>query len=239
MSAKDHYDVYEGSIHLKGGLTFGEELDGSAPIGYFYLTSTAADTETVTINGRVYEFDTNSTSTGDVAVDISGDQTADAACTALAAAINGDGSRDADAVVMAGNADTNAGVLFIGKQVGSTNFSLATTCANGVVSAAAFTGAASRTPKEWYAHSYTISAADVSQLATTGGNSIAVLGVPSTTSPTIRQVYVTNANGGWVVPVETVRWTLLQANSNYRVLALDDSAATLAANDVVHILYTL
>lgn len=207
--------------------------EGQAPVGFFYLTGAAGDTELVTINSRTYEFDDDATSTGDVDVDISADATADAACTALAAAINGDASRDVDAVVMAGNADTNAGVMLVGKAAGATNFTLTTDAANGVVSAATLTGASAAAVNSMWSHEYTVTAADVTQLATTGGNSVPILGVSSTTQPKICGLTMRTSAGAMVVPVATLVWTWLQANSNFWVLVVDDSAGTLASGDVI------
>ena len=43
---------------------------GAAGAGWVYFSGSVSDTDTVTINGRVYEFDTNSSITGNVAVDV-------------------------------------------------------------------------------------------------------------------------------------------------------------------------
>lgn len=53
------------------------------------IAANVADTETVTVDGQVYEFDTNASITaGRILVDVSAAQTPTAATTALAAAIN-------------------------------------------------------------------------------------------------------------------------------------------------------
>ena len=57
------------------------------------------DGDTITINGRVYEADTNSTYTGDVQVDVSGLTTITEHLYALADAINGDASAEVSASV--------------------------------------------------------------------------------------------------------------------------------------------
>jgi len=213
-----------------------DDIDvGRSDVGYFYLTGTVSDTELVTISSRTYEFDTNATSTGDVAVDVSGDQTADAACTALVTAINADGSRTVDAVAMAGNSDTTAGVMFV-STVAGTEETLSTDATNGVVSAAALTGAAAVADRKLLEVSYSVTAADVTTLARTGANSVAVAGIPSTTQPTLHGLFVTNASGAWVVPVATVTFTWNQANTNYWVLTVDDGAATLSDGDVIRAL---
>lgn len=51
-----------------------------------------ADADTITIDSRVYEFDTNGATTGDVDVDVSGLTTEEEAAEAFANAINNDGS---------------------------------------------------------------------------------------------------------------------------------------------------
>jgi len=72
-------------------------------VGRFALAALPSDEDTVTINTRVYEFDTNSAITGDVAVDISSASTRLEALQALRDAINGDGSAVVTATVDAAN----------------------------------------------------------------------------------------------------------------------------------------
>lgn len=211
----------------------GGRNEGQPGVGYFYLTGAVSDTELVTLNGRTYEFDTDATSTGDVAVDVSGDQTADAAITALVAAINGDSSREFDAVAMAGNADTSAGCLLVATAADATNRTIATDAANGVVSAAAVTGEAAAANTSLWAYEYTVTSADVTELARTGGNSVAVMAVNSTTQPKLVGLTVRTSAGAMVVPVATLVWTWAQANSNFWVLAVDDGAASLTAGDII------
>jgi hypothetical protein len=226
-------DLADGAVTAAKMATGGDKFDqGRVCVGYFYLTASAADTETVTINSRVYEFDTDSTTTGDVDVDINADQTADAACTALVTAVNADAARVVDAVAMAGNHDGNAGVMLVAKAVGATNYTLATTAGNGVVSAAALTGAKAVADTLLYPFTYTVTAADVTLLADANADSVAVAGFASTTEPTLNSLVITTS-GGWTVPVVTTVFTWLQANSNFWILVVDDSAATLTAGDVI------
>lgn len=56
------------------------------------FTGQVQDADDITINGRVYEFDTNSSITGDVAVDISGNSSKEEDAEDLRDAINGDSS---------------------------------------------------------------------------------------------------------------------------------------------------
>ncbi len=212
----------------------GLEDEGHGAIGYVYCTGAVADTELVTIDGRTYEFDNDSTNTGDVPVDVTGDLTADAAMIALAAAINGDGSRTVDAVVMAGNSDTTAGVLLIARVVGASNFSLTTDITNGgVVSAANLTGAAAAASKDVTFKEYTITAADVTLLALTGGNSVVIAGVISTSQPVLHSFLVATSAGAIVPTVATMGLTWLQLNTNYWVLILDSSVASFTTGDTI------
>lgn len=216
-----------GSTRMMGGRDLGR-----ACVGYFYLTGVASDTETVTINSRVYEFDTNASITGNVTVDISGDATADAACTALAAAINGDSSRVVDAVVWNGNNDTTAGVTLIAKTAQATNYTLAKSAANGTVSAATLVGAAAIANRDEWAFSYTVTAADVTALARSGGNEVVIAGLTSTSSPTVSGFLIRDSSSDVICPV-SVRVKVTQANSNFYAVIVEDGNAILAATDVI------
>ena len=231
-----------GSVSLTNAgvtaLTKGLENEGLLAVGYYYLTGVAQDTEIVTIIARTYQFENGTPSVSDVAVDITGDQTADAACTALAAAINADVNRTVDAVVMAGNADTNAGIMLISHAADGVNFAIATDCANGVVSAAAAVGGAVANNYTVAAGQYTITAADVTQLALVGGNSIVIGGFPSVTPPGIMNVFCTTAAGA-IKSLATVEVTQLQPGANFWALALDDPGAVLVATDIVSWTLTL
>ena len=79
--------------------------------GTLTFTGVSVDTETVTINGRVYEFSTDGTieAGSDVKVDVSGGVTADLSVVALAAAINADTSSVVTAI--ASTADDTVVVL--------------------------------------------------------------------------------------------------------------------------------
>jgi hypothetical protein len=78
-----------GDAYLDGTLT----ATATQAYGTLTFTGTTADGETVTIGGRVYEFDTNGSITaGRVSVDISGGNSASQSVTALVAAINADAS---------------------------------------------------------------------------------------------------------------------------------------------------
>ncbi len=201
-------------------------------VGYFYLTGAAADTETVVIQGRTYEFDTNAAITGDVTVDITADQTADAAITALVAAINADGTRTVDAIAWAGNSDVSSGCSFIHATGGAVNPTLVETCGNGTVSAAACVGAAALANRDLWAFSYTVTAQDVTTLALAAGNSVIIAGFPTTVAPTLAGLVCRTA-AGVVKSLATVQFVLAQVNANFIALTVDDGAAVLATGDVI------
>ena len=217
-----------GTTHLMGGRDMGRPC-----VGYFYLDGVSVDAELMTINGRTYQFLMTATAlTGDVRVDIQLDQTQDYSCTALAAAINADASRDVDAVVMAGNDNTTAGVMFIAIAAQATNYTLTEGCTNGIVSAATHTGAAVMANRSTWIYEYTVTAADVIMLALVGGNSIVVGGVNSTTEPVVTGLTLRDANGV-IRSMATVIVTALQANTNYWVIAVDDPTTVLVAADIL------
>lgn len=77
-TANEQWD-YDMRIMYKGAVTF---------------TGAVSDADTVTINSRVYEFDTDSSITGDVTVDVSSSTALDDAADALVSAINSDSSTE-------------------------------------------------------------------------------------------------------------------------------------------------
>lgn len=204
-------------------------------VAYAYLTGVAADTETITVGNRVYEFDTHATgaiTAGNVRVDINASQDADASCTALVAAVNADTARKMDAVVMANNDATNAGVIFCGKHEDVGNLTIAETITNGVKSAAAATGYAARKDYAHFGGSYTVTTADATLLALSGGNEVPIGVVPTTTAPTITSVMVVDASGVYqVITGLVVKAT--QVNSNFYAVIVEDGSTILAATDVI------
>jgi len=230
----DSDSYVDGSIdpeHLAAGLDAGDL--GQPAVAHFYLTSTAGDTELVTLNGRTYEFDDDAASTGDVAVDISGDATADAAITALVAAVNGDGSAEYDAVAWTGNADTGAGCTFVEKVVGGSDVAISTDAANGAVSAATTSKAAAIADKYIWAGEHTVLAGDVTALALTGGNEVPIFAVSSTTEPTLVGLTLRTSAGAMRPFTATMNFRIVQANSNFWALVVEDSAAEIATGDVI------
>lgn len=210
---------------------------GMAPVGYFYLTGSVSDTEVVTVadessTARTYEFDTDSTITGDVTVDVSGDATADAAITALVSAVNGDSARVVNAVAMAGNSDTTAGCVLVGRAQTSTNFAITTDAANGVVSAATMTGGADIQDRREFHGQYTVTSADVTMWARTGANEVPIAGVPTSTQPTLTSLLLQDSSGTVASPATVVaKWT--QVNSAFYTLIIEDPSAVLANTDTI------
>lgn len=225
-------DVLDGSL-LDADLSSKLLKDlGAECVGYLDLTGVTSDTETVTINGRVYEFDTDSTITGDVDVDVSGGASATQSATALAAAINGDASRDVDAI------DVGDGtVLLVAQTAGATDFALATTCANGVVSAATCVGAAAAAVKSAHHFRRTLTAQDVT--TTTDADGVIPVGaIALDSAPSLFVVQVRDSNGV-LKACANVQWSWQQANSNYYLLqALETQAAAtdFAASDTVDVI---
>ena len=79
---------------------------------------------------------------------------------------------------------------------------------------------------------YTVTAADVTQLALVGGNSIVIACFPSVTQPTLTSFCVGRAAGAFVSPA-TIEVTWLQVNTNFWAMVLDDPGAVLVATDLI------
>lgn len=98
--------------------------------GWFYaqkvliFSSDVHDGETVTVNGTVYEFDTDMSITGDVAVDVSGGASAAEAVIAFIAAFNG------EAAPTLGASPQSAAAVYVGSQDNS-DLTVATDALNG------------------------------------------------------------------------------------------------------------
>ena len=142
---------------VPGGVLYPTSAEDRYGVGYVRFSGVTADGETVTINGRVYEFDTGgAVAPGSVLVDISGGNSATQSATALAAAITGDAGAVVDALV-----DTlGRTVLLVGKSA-TTAFTLAETLGNGVVSGATMPGGAAADDRYRVFGSYNVAAAEV------------------------------------------------------------------------------
>lgn len=217
---------------------------GTAGVAWIGITGAVADGDRVSIGGRIYEFDTAAPpgaigAGANVRVGVSGgggDQANNAAgaIAALVAAVNGDASRVVNAVDIGGDV---AG--FVALVAGSgTNFAISELIDGGNVinvSAAAATMNTDREPYARTSRSYTITAADVTELARTLGTSeIPVCSFASTTQPVIMSVAAFTAGGSYVSLVDG-KFTMRQANAAYWVLCYAEPAggAVLAAGDRV------
>jgi len=195
-------------------------------VGYVRHTGASADTETVTINGRVYEYDTNGAITGDVAVDISGGNSAAQSATALALAINTDTSADVDALVAADGTT----VILVGRTA-ATAFSLDETLGNGSVSAAALIAGLDAADRQLVFGRYVVTAADVAQLATGGEIVVGCLEDPGST-PDLVNLLAADAAGSFY-SVANLGFRIAQVNTNNYALLLRDPGAVLSATDQV------
>lgn len=195
-------------------------------VGYVRHTGVSSDGETVTINGRVYEYDTGGVITGDVLVDISGGNSAAQSATALAAAINTDSGADVEALVAA---DTTT-VILVGRTA-ETAFALAETLANGSVSAATMAGGRAAADRQHACGSYVVTAADVATWAAGGEVALGCMDDPGS-APTPEYLQPENAAGSLYSPAMLAR-RVVRVNADNYVLLLADPAAVLAAGDIV------
>lgn len=287
--------------------------EGYPGVGWISITGVVADTQTVTVNGRVFEFDVINTDslentaggawnnvtdplesvtftghgrvvgdlvrvnneimrvtevvdantvslqrgvsgtttavhadaqdifvsaagfTGDVAVGLVADLTADAAAAALAADIDDDvATVGVNAETMAGNDDNSSGVLLVTDDVMGTDFALAETLANGTVSAATMSGSTVPTDRTIYQNTYTVTAADVTQFAqAAGANEVIIGAVPGTTAPRLLNLIAYTAAGVILSPnTLTFRWE--QISTGFFGLVLEDTGAVLSNTDVIN-----
>lgn len=182
-------------------------------------------TTTTLTGGSAWDAATLGTTTAGVS------PTATEVATALAAAINGDASRDVDAI------DVGDGtVLLVAEAAGSTDFSLAEAGTNIEVSAATCVGAAAAAVKSAHHFRRTLTAQD----ATTSDDQNGVIpigAVPATSAPSLFLVQVRDSNGV-LKACANVQWSWAQANSNFYVLqALETQtgASDFAASDTVDV----
>jgi len=205
--------------------------EGAPPVAVVDHTGECADAETVTVSGRVYEYDTDSSITGDVDVDISGGSTATDCATALIAAINGDGSATVEA------ADFSNGTVALVALSAASSITLAETLTNGIISTTSGFGGAAAGRKRAYGCTHTVSANEVTTTTDQNG-AIAVCGLTLTSSPTVYVVDIRDSNG-----VEsacaTCQFSWSQINSDQYVLKLvetQNGATALTAGDVVNVI---
>lgn len=198
-------------------------------IWYIDITWNCSDTDTITINSRVYEFDTNSTITWNVVVNISWWATATASATALVWAINWDTSRVVDAIDV-----WDWTVLLVAKTTWTTNFTIAKSWTNIAISWANCVWAKAPAVQTWYIWKRTITAQDVT--TTTWLNWVVnILWIPKTSAPT--NFLISIRNSAWVFKnYANSQFTFVQANSNFYVLQLKETqnwSTDLIAWDVI------
>lgn len=166
----------------------GHRLDtaGQRMVGWIRFTGISVDAETITIGGRVYEFDDDSTYTsGHVQVDVSGSTAAAASATAFVAAVNADTHSGVTAVLL----DTDT-VGLIADSDGDDSISLAEATTNMVISAAALTDGVDAAELRVFGNQYTVTAADVTGWA--AGDPVVIAagefanGAPNLTGVTLR-----------------------------------------------------
>jgi len=160
------------------------------------------------------------------------DPIATEAATALVAAVNADVSRVVDAI------DVGDGtVLFVAKAAGASNYALAKSGTNIVVSAAACVGAAVAAVKSVHKLRRAITAADATVTTDTDGT-IAIGGIPATSAPT---VFIAQCRDSAGAPkaISTVEFVWAQANTNFYVLKAvenQNGATALADGDVIDVI---
>lgn len=208
-------------------------------VGHFRFTGVTVDQDTVTIEGRNYEFDVNGVGLdggGDVSCDVTLGASAAQSAAALVAAINGDGARVVDALAVGGSLDV---VALIALNEGDTP-SLVSGFANCTVSAANMVGGSQDgfPNSDFVVENKVITAEDVLCVAPPGGQdgAIPVLGIGSTTEPTLLSMVWDDAGVQKDVSEMTNgTFTWAQVNTNYWALMFDDGAgADVAANDELH-----
>lgn len=188
--------------------------DGAPSVGTFRLTGATLNGEAVTVGARSYVF------TGGAA---------GASITALVAAVNGDASREADALDLAGDA---CGFLSLTKPG---LIALSTTCVNGVVSDIGLVSGSVSTFRIQSRGRFSINPEHVA--AWVAGGAVVVGGVAAATMPTLEGFLVQAAApvGGQFKNLTTgvVGATWIQFNANYYGLVVTDSGGILADTDTI------
>jgi|GEM_PF-1622640 len=221
---------------------------GHAAQGWIRISNAVADGDRISINGRIYEFDTAAPpgaigAGANVRVGVSGaggDQAnTPAGCeAALADAINSDASAVVWATAMGG-----AGfVALVAKVVGTAgNYAIVDTVDTGNVitlSAATLVGGAAEAPQTKVERAYVITAADVVALAATLGTSeVPIMTFPSSTTATLFGVSARSA-AGRSIDLDGATFTLRTTGTGgggFQVLCMAENAggALLAAGDIV------
>ena len=209
---------------------------GRYAIGYVELTGgQAADTDTVVIDGRTYEFDFAPVSiTGDVGVDISGSGSSNDDVVAMETDITADAG--ATSVVDMGG---NVAAIVANDPSTPGNVSLAVTGANPVRSAATLVGGEAKDLIPLERVRYVLTAADVTTLgAGSPQGDIPIgcidLGI-ATANLGLYSLTIQTATGQFKTPA-TVRIRFITVSGTKSLIVLGDAAVTLAATDIIRML---
>ena len=223
-------------IASAGGFAFHPLVDGGRPcVGYVRFTGAGTvDGNTITINGRVYEFDTGGVITGDVLVDISGGGSAAQSATAFLLALNADTGRSVNGANMLG---TTEGVFLVdaANPLVGANYTLAVSGANLTRSGAALTGGSAPASRLATALSHTITADEITFRNLSPTDNLWPLGaIGSASTPMVVGVLVRDS-GGSLYSNANLTVTVTQSNpaTGYWEVVLGDPDSILSANDVV------
>jgi hypothetical protein len=206
---------------------------GQNGAGYFDFTGVCADTETATIDGKVFEFDAgvypDCTGGEDYCVDVSGGVAAAQCATALVSSIN------TAAINFSADLETDIAIV-VGHTAGD-NLSLAETGANITVSAAAFTGDEPPLQHILYHFVHTVNAADAA--AVLGANGALTLGaIESNVVPILSSWHVFDSVGKVVSITNTSLVVENTAGNHYAVIIRDASVpGEIDAGDVITALF--
>ena len=200
-----------------------------ASVGYIYQENgqISVSGDIYTINGRTYELHAAGPTGSDVDVVVPDGSNPAVVGAALVAAINNDGSRTVDALLLS----TDIVGLISLTDLAPT---LSETANKGEVSGAAMVGNEDGDGSLIYG-TYEITAADVTALAFgVQDGSIPILGVRSTVEPLLMSMIVDDGgvqksigdllDTAQSVPAVTLTWT--QFNTNFYALVLDEGAST-------------
>jgi hypothetical protein len=211
---------------------------GAATKTHLRIAGAVTDGDRVSLNGRIYEFDTTAPpgaigAGADVRVGVSGGEGGTGAANAaaqLTAALNADAARSFDAVVLAGT-----GIMALNGRVTTTGADYATTApvdAGGVLiwKSAASVGAADPAAQDYVQGQHILDAADVATLAVTLGTSEIVIGTfpkSGITTPRIRAASAFRPAGAYADPIllAGAHFAWRQSNNNLWLLCYTEPAA--------------
>jgi len=194
-----------------------------------------ADGDRISINGRIYEFDTGAAIGGGahVRVDVSGGANPAQSIAALVAAINADTSRVVDAMDIGGDV-----CGLVARTAGALTYALVYQSAGGTIAgSSAVDGGAAESRLSLQAIEYEFDAADVATLLVApGASEIVLTAFASTTRPRLFSAVGRAASvGGALIDPATGILTFRQANANYWALCYAEpvGGALFAAGNVL------